>query len=146
MIPADDEHWMRRAIALAQSSVGMTGDNPAVGCVIVKNGVSVGEAATAQNGRLHAEEHALDQAGEHARNAVVYITLEPCGERSSGAPSCSQRLVEACVGRVIIACEDASVLAAGRGLHRLGQAKIAVQLGVLRDEAAALYKAYRPRR
>ncbi len=141
-----DEHWMRRAIALAQSNVGLTGDNPSVGCVVVKDGVAVGEAATAPGGRLHAEEQALDQAGEKARDAAVYLTLEPCGERSSGAASCSQRLIEARVGRVIIACEDASVLAGGRGLHRLGDAEITVKLGFLREEATVLYAGYRPRR
>lgn len=140
-----DETWMRRAIGLARGRVGLTGENPAVGCVIVKDGVLVGEASTASGGRPHAEEQALEQAGEAARGAVAYVTLEPCGERSSGAPSCGERLARAGVARVVVACEDPSVLAAGRGIRRLAEAGIATQFGVLRDEAAGLYAGYRPR-
>ena len=141
----NDEAWMQRAVDLARAGVGATGENPSVGCVIVRDGAIVGEGATQPGGRPHAEEIALDQAGEAARGAVAYVTLEPCGERSSGAPSCGARLAAAGLARVVIACEDASVLAAGRGLQRLLAAGIAVDLGVLRDEAAALYGAYRPR-
>jgi diaminohydroxyphosphoribosylaminopyrimidine deaminase/5-amino-6-(5-phosphoribosylamino)uracil reductase len=145
MATLDDEIWMRRAIELARSRVGLTGDNPAVGCVIVKDGVVVGEAATAPGGRLHAEERALDHAGEAARGATAYITLEPCGERSSGAASCGERLARAGVARAVVAREDPSVLAAGRGLHRLSEAGIVTDLGLLSGEAAALYAAYQPR-
>ena len=136
---------MRRAIGLARSHLGQTADNPSVGCVIVRDGVLLGEAVTGLGGRPHAEELALDRAGEAARGATAYVTLEPCGERSSGAPSCGERLVAAGVARVVIACEDPSVLAAGRGLERLRDAGIATDVGLLRDEAAALYSAYRPR-
>src|SRR4051812_16214423 len=118
MSTSEDEAWMARAIELAQANVGRTGDNPSVGCVIVRDGVVVGEGATAPGGRPHAEEVALDRAGEAARDATAYVTLEPCGERSSGAASCGQRLAEAGIARVVIACEDASVMAAGRGLKR----------------------------
>ena len=141
----DDASWMRRAISLAQTHLGQTGDNPAVGCVIVKDGVAVGEAVTAIGGRPHAEEWALDRAGDAARGATAYVTLEPCGERSSGVASCGERVVAAGIVRVVIACEDASVMAGGRGLQRLRDAGIAAELGLLRDEAAELYSAYRPR-
>ena len=141
----NDEAWMQRAVDLARAGVSATGENPSVGCVIVRDGAIVGEGATQPGGRPHAEEIALDQAGEAARGAVAYVTLEPCGERSSGAGSCGARLAAAGLARVVIACEDASVLAAGRGLQRLRDAGIAVDLGVLRGEAAALYGAYRPR-
>jgi diaminohydroxyphosphoribosylaminopyrimidine deaminase/5-amino-6-(5-phosphoribosylamino)uracil reductase len=143
-IPAQDLAAMRRAIALAGPGVGATGDNPSVGCVILKDGQVVGEGATGAGGRPHAEEVALAQAGDRAAGAVAYVTLEPCAERSSGAPSCSERLVLARVGRVVVACEDASVLAGGRGAARLRDAGIELQLGVLADEAAPLYAAYRP--
>jgi pyrimidine deaminase RibD-like protein len=142
----DDERWMRRAIDLAAARVGETGENPSVGCVIVSEGEVVGEAATAPGGRPHAEEQALERAGEAARGATAYVTLEPCGQRSSGAASCGERVARAGVARVVIACEDPSVLAAGRGLARLRAAGISVDLGVLAKEAAALYGAYRPRR
>jgi diaminohydroxyphosphoribosylaminopyrimidine deaminase/5-amino-6-(5-phosphoribosylamino)uracil reductase len=142
----DDETWMRRAIELARTNVGKTGDNPSVGCVLVKDGAVVGEGATAAGGRPHAEEIALDAAGPAAGGATAYVTLEPCGERSSGVASCGERLARAGVARVIVACADPSVLAAGRGLERLAAARIPVDLGVAADEAAALYAAYRPRR
>ena len=145
MTAPTDRVWMRRAIDLARTNVGLTGDNPSVGCVIVKDGVAVGEAVTAIGGRPHAEERALDRAGDAARGATAYVTLEPCGERSSGVASCGERLVAAGIVRVVIACEDASVLAGGRGLQRLRDAGIAAELGLLRDEAGGLYSAYRPR-
>ena len=142
---ADLAH-MRRAIALARTHVGLTGDNPSVGCVLVRDGVVVGEGVTAQGGRPHAEEQAIEKAGERARGAVAYVTLEPCGARSSGAASCSQRLVAAGVAEVVIACEDASPYAAGQGAERLAAAGVPVRLGVLADEAAGLYETYRPPR
>ena len=140
-----DETWMARAIELARPNLGATGDNPSVGCVIVRDGVVVGEGATAPGGRPHAEELALDRAGEAARGATAYVTLEPCGERSSGVASCGERLAAAGVARVVIACEDASVMAAGGGLARLDDAGIPVRHGVLSEAAAGLYAGYRPR-
>lgn len=137
---------MGRAIALARTHLGQTGANPSVGCVIVKDGVVVGEGVTAVGGRPHAEEQALDQAGEMARGAIAYVTLEPCGARSSGAPSCSQRLTTSAVAEVVVACEDASVLAAGQGAERLRAAGIKVRLGLLEAEAASLYVDYSPQR
>jgi pyrimidine deaminase RibD-like protein len=142
---SDDEIHMRRAIDLAAVNLGRTGENPAVGCVIVSAGKVVGEGATAVGGRPHAEEQALIQAGEAARGGVAYVTLEPCGARSSGSLSCGERLAAAGIARVVVACDDASVLAAGRGLARLSAAGVAINLGLLRDEAARLYGAYRPR-
>lgn len=137
---------MRRAIALARINVGRTGANPSVGCVIVRGGTVVGEGATGVGGRPHAEEAALDQAGERARGAVAYVTLEPCAERSTGAASCSARLVAAGLARVVVACTDASVLAAGQGLARLHGAGVSTELGLLAEEAAGLYTDYAPRR
>jgi diaminohydroxyphosphoribosylaminopyrimidine deaminase/5-amino-6-(5-phosphoribosylamino)uracil reductase len=141
-----DLRMMRRAIALASDRVGKTGDNPAVGCVLVKDGEVLAEAATAEGGRPHAEEQALQTAGDAARDATLYVTLEPCGARSSGAPSCAERLVRAGVARVVVACEDASTFASGQGLKTLSAADVPVMLGVLAEEAAALYLNYRPAR
>lgn len=141
---AADQHHMSRAIDLARTNLGRTGDNPSVGCVIVKAGQVVGEGATAPGGRPHAEEQALDRAGEAARGATAYVTLEPCGARSSGGLSCSERLVAAGVARVLIACEDTSPFAAGQGAERMRAAGIEVQLGVLAGEASVLYVGYRP--
>jgi diaminohydroxyphosphoribosylaminopyrimidine deaminase/5-amino-6-(5-phosphoribosylamino)uracil reductase len=141
---AEDQTYMRRAIDVARAGVGRTGANPSVGCVIVKDGQVVGEGATGEGGRPHAEELALAQAGAAAAGATAYVTLEPCGERSSGAASCSALLVAGGVARVVIACEDASVLAAGRGVARLRAAGVATDLGLLREEAARLYTTYDP--
>jgi diaminohydroxyphosphoribosylaminopyrimidine deaminase/5-amino-6-(5-phosphoribosylamino)uracil reductase len=140
----DDQAFMRRAIALASARVGLTGDNPAVGCVIVLDGEIIGEAATAEGGRPHAEEQALDAAGGRARGASVFVTLEPCGKRSAGHASCGQRLAAAGVARVTAACADPSAFAGGLGPQRLREAGIPYDLGLLHDEAAALYRDYRP--
>lgn len=137
-------HPMRRAIALAAAQVGRTGENPAVGCLIVRDGAVVGEGATGDGGRPHAEETALAMAGAAAKSAVAYVTLEPCAERSSGAASCSERLVASGIARVVIACNDLSIMAAGRGVERLRAGGVEVETGVLRDEAWPLYEAYRP--
>jgi diaminohydroxyphosphoribosylaminopyrimidine deaminase/5-amino-6-(5-phosphoribosylamino)uracil reductase len=139
-----DEDFMRRAIALARARVGLTGENPAVGCVIVRDGVVVGEGATGEGGRPHGEEAALAAAGAAARGATAYVTLEPCARRSSGAASCSERLAAAGLVRVVIACEDPSVFAAGAGTRRLSAAGIATDRGLLQAEAAPLYAAYAP--
>ena len=135
---------MRRAIALAAAQVGRTAENPAVGCVIVRDGEVVGEGATGDGGRPHGEEVALLQAGERARGAVAYVTLEPCAQRSAGGVSCSQRLVQAGVARVVFACGDLSVFAAGQGTARLQEAGVEVVQGLLAAEAEKLYADYRP--
>lgn len=140
-----DERWMRRAIALAAANVGLTGYNPAVGCVFVQDGVLTGEGATGRGGRPHAEEAALDAAAGRTQGATAYVTLEPCAERSAGHTSCSLRLIEAQVGRVVIACVDRSVMACGRGPALLREAGVAVETGLLADEAARLYANYHPR-
>lgn len=129
---------MRRAIAVALPRLGLTRPNPAVGCVLVAEGQVLAEAATGLGGRPHAEEQALALAGPAARGATAYVTLEPCGARSSGAVSCADRLIAAGVSRVVIACDDPSDLAAGQGLARLRAAGIVVETGLMADEAAVL--------
>ncbi|HLY79047.1 MAG TPA: bifunctional diaminohydroxyphosphoribosylaminopyrimidine deaminase/5-amino-6-(5-phosphoribosylamino)uracil reductase RibD [Caulobacteraceae bacterium] len=130
---------MRRAIELARARLGRTGENPSVGCVIVQDGVVIAEAATAEGGRPHAEEQALAAAGERARGAEVFVTMEPCGERSNGSASCSERLAAAGVSRVVFACDNPHGLSAGRGPARLRDAGIALEGGFLLGEAAFLY-------
>lgn len=124
---------MRQAIAVAVTNLGKTAPNPVVGCVIVRDGVVLASAATAPGGRPHAEEQAL--AGLDARGATAYVTLEPCGARSTGGASCSLRLVEAGVTRVVIACEDPSPFASGQGIERLRAAGVTITSGTLGDEA-----------
>jgi diaminohydroxyphosphoribosylaminopyrimidine deaminase/5-amino-6-(5-phosphoribosylamino)uracil reductase len=138
----DEAAFMRRAIALALPRLGRTRPNPTVGCVVVRDGGVVGEAATGEGGRPHAEEAALAIAGPHAHSAVAYVTLEPCGERTSGAAACADRLIAAGVARVAIACADPSLKAAGRGLERMRAAGIAVTMGLLADEAQVLCEGF----
>ncbi|CAN5878081.1 hypothetical protein BH11PSE1_BH11PSE1_13380 [soil metagenome] len=139
-----DEVHMRAAIALARTHLGKTGVNPSVGCIIVADGAVVGQGVTQAGGRPHAEEQALDQAGDAARGATAYVTLEPCGQRSAGTASCSERLTASGVARVVIACTDASTYASGRGTDRLRAAGITVELGLLQTEAESLYTDYEP--
>ncbi len=140
-----DQGYMQRAIDLARSQLGRTGVNPAVGCVIIAGERIVGEGATADGGSPHAEQIALDMAGEQARGATAYVTLEPCAQRSSGATACSGRLVEAGIVRVLVACSDSSIMAASQGLDRLRAAGIHVETGLLETEARGLYTDYQPR-
>ena len=139
---SDDIRFMGRAIALARDRMGQTWPNPAVGCVIVKDGEFVAEAATAPGGRPHAEEPAAPAAGDRARGATAYVTMEPCGARSSGRTSCSHFLMDAGVSRVVVAAVDPSPFAAGRGVERLRKAGLQVETGLLAEEAAVLYEGY----
>lgn len=139
---ADDARFMERAVALALARMGETWPNPAVGCVIVQDGQVVAEAATAAGGRPHAEEQAVPAAGEAARGATAYVTLEPCGARSSGRASCAQFLAEAGIARVVVAALDPSPFASGRGTERLRQAGLEVETGLLEDQARVLSEGF----
>lgn len=131
----NDLHFMRRALSLAAAGVGQTGDNPSVGCVIVRDGVVIAEARTADGGRPHAEERALALAD--ARGATAYITLEPCAKRSNGTVSCADRLIQANIARVVIGADDPHPFAAGAGVERLRAAGVRAETGVLVEEARA---------
>ena len=133
-----DAAFMQRALALATPGVGRTGANPSVGCVIVGDGVVVGEGATAAGGRPHAEELALAQAGNKAEDATAYVTLEPCAKRSTGVSSCSEILIQHGVARVVIAIGDPHPFAAGVGVERLRAVGINVEVGLMSEEARAL--------
>lgn len=139
---ADDARFMARAIELALARMGETWPNPAVGCVLVKDGQVVAEAATAPGGRPHAEEQAVPAAGDAARGATAYVTLEPCGARSSGRASCAQFLVEAGIARVVVAALDPSPFASGRGTERLRQAGLVVEAGLMEDAAGTLSEGF----
>ena len=139
----DDLAYMRRAIELAAQALGSVWPNPAVGCVIAStSGVIVAEAATQGGGRPHAEETALAQAGGAAQGASAFVTLEPCATRSAGTASCSERLVAAGVRRVVFACGNPHDLSAGAGPERLRRAGVAVEQGLLQEEAAPLYRGF----
>lgn len=132
-----DQGFMARALELARKGLYSTHPNPRVGCVIVRDGVIVGEGWHARAGEPHAEVHALRQAGDKARGATAYVTLEPCSHHGR-TPPCADALVNAGVARVVAAMQDPNPQVAGSGLLRLMNAGIAVQSGVLDSEARAL--------
>lgn len=134
---ASDPAFMARALELARKGLYSTHPNPRVGCVIVRDGQVVGEGWHARAGEPHAEVHALRQAGERARGATAYVTLEPCSHHGR-TPPCADALVNAGVARVVAAMQDPNPQVAGRGLLRLMDAGIAVQSGVLESEARVL--------
>lgn len=133
----DDRRFMTRALELARAQLGRTSPNPSVGCVIVSDGAIIGEGATGKGGRPHAEEIALEIAGERAEGATAYVTLEPCNQRSGGAFACSQLLLGSGVARVVIACPDPHPLGA-HGADRLSASGVIVETGLMRAEAERL--------
>jgi diaminohydroxyphosphoribosylaminopyrimidine deaminase/5-amino-6-(5-phosphoribosylamino)uracil reductase len=134
---AEDEAHMRAALALAGRGLGNTWPNPAVGCVIVRDGAVVGRGWTAPGGRPHAETEALKRAGAAARGATAYVTLEPCCHWGR-TPPCTDALIAAGVARVVVALRDPDPRVDGRGLRLLREAGIEVTEGVLQAEAATL--------
>ena len=128
---------MRAALALARRSLGRTWPNPAVGCVIVKNGTIVGRGRTRDGGRPHAEVDALNQAGSAARGATVYVTLEPCSHVGK-SPPCADALINAGVAKVVSAMADPNPQVNGQGHARLQEARIAVEVGEGAKEAAEI--------
>ena len=132
-----DHVYMARALELARKGLYSTHPNPRVGCVIVRDGEVVGEGWHARAGEPHAEVHALRQAGERARGATAYVTLEPCSHHGR-TPPCADALINAGVARVVAAMQDPNPQVSGNGLLRLMHAGIAVQSGVLEAEARVL--------
>jgi diaminohydroxyphosphoribosylaminopyrimidine deaminase/5-amino-6-(5-phosphoribosylamino)uracil reductase len=131
-----DKRFMANALALAEQARGQSAPNPNVGCVIVsKNERVVGRGATAAGGRPHAEAIALEQAGKRARDATVYVTLEPCAHESPRGPACTELLLAAKPERVVIALKDPDPRTSGKGVARLRKAGIEVTLGVGREAA-----------
>lgn len=131
-LPADtaqqDARWLAAAARLAARGLGLSRPNPSVGCVIVRDGNVVGRGWTGTGGRPHAEAAALAMAGEKARGATVYVSLEPCAHRSARGPACADLLVAARPERVVAAVEDPDSRTAGTGLARLREAGIAADL------------------
>ena len=136
-----DAHYMARAIELARKGLYTTHPNPRVGCVIVRDGQVVGEGWHVRAGEPHAEVHALRAAGELARGATAYVTLEPCSHHGR-TPPCAEGLVTAGVARVVAAMQDPNPEVAGRGLKRLTDAGIDVRCGVLETQARALNQGF----
>ena len=138
----NDEYFLRRALELARKGIGLTSPNPCVGAVIVdRHGQVVGEGSHTFEGVKHAEVLALEQAGDKARGATLYINLEPCSHQGrTGA--CADAVIAAGVRRVVACMQDPNPLVAGKGFERLRNAGISVASGILEEEAKALNEAF----
>lgn len=126
---------MQLALALGRRGQGRTWPNPAVGAVVVKDGIIVGRGWTQPGGRPHAEPEALKRAGEAARGATLYVTLEPCSHFGK-SPPCADAIIAAGIARVVSAVEDPNPEVGGQGHARLREAGIAVEVGLCAEEAA----------
>jgi diaminohydroxyphosphoribosylaminopyrimidine deaminase/5-amino-6-(5-phosphoribosylamino)uracil reductase len=124
----DDERWMAAALRFGRRSLGLAAPNPSVGALLVRDGVVVGRGVTAPGGRPHAETCAIAEAGEAARGATLYVTLEPCAHHGA-TPPCAEAIVAAGVARVVCAIEDPDIRVAGEGFAFLRAAGIEVVVG-----------------
>ncbi len=131
-----DRHHMTAALALSRRNLGSTWPNPSVGCVLVRGGRVVGRGVTAPGGRPHGEASALAAAGGRAKGATAYVTLEPCAHR------CADALAAAGVRRVVVPLTDPDPRTAGKGLRRLEDAGIEVDVGLMADEAGDLHAGF----
>src|SRR5712671_1654562 len=129
-----DNEFMARALQLAERGMYTTTPNPRVGCVIVRDGAVVGEGWHERAGGPHAEVMALQAAGERARGATAYVTLEPCHHHGR-TPPCDEALIAAGIKRVVAAMRDPDPRTAGRGMDRMQQAGIEIAAGVLEKAA-----------
>jgi diaminohydroxyphosphoribosylaminopyrimidine deaminase/5-amino-6-(5-phosphoribosylamino)uracil reductase len=136
-----DSRLMEEAIELAESALGFTSPNPAVGCVIVAGDKIIARGATATGGRPHAETVALAKAGARARGATAYVSLEPCAHFGQ-TPPCANALVEAGIKRVVIGCGDPFPKVRGKGIAILKKAGLAVTLGVMEDECRRINEGF----
>lgn len=141
MLVNEDVWYMKRALELASKALGRTSPNPVVGAVIVKDGKIVGEGYHKKAGTPHAEIHALNQAGDQAKGATMYVTLEPCSHYGR-TPPCAYALIEAGIRKVVIATLDPNPKVAGRGKKILEDAGIETVVGILEDEAKRINEVF----
>ncbi|MFD2445944.1 bifunctional diaminohydroxyphosphoribosylaminopyrimidine deaminase/5-amino-6-(5-phosphoribosylamino)uracil reductase RibD [Bacillus sp. CGMCC 1.16607] len=132
-----DQYFMKMALDLAATAKGKTNPNPVVGALLVKDGVIVGSGLHRKAGEPHAEVHAFRMAGDHAKGATLYVTLEPCSHFGK-TPPCANLVKESEVSRVVVAMQDPNPQVAGRGINLLREAGIEVEVGVLEAEAKVL--------
>lgn len=135
------ENFMRRALEIAATNLGQTWPNPAVGAVVVKDGKIIGEGFTARGGRPHAEPQALEQAGEQAHGASLYVTLEPCAHHGK-TPPCTNAIIKAGIKHVVIATGDPAPHVNGKGIAALEEADISVTQHVCEQEAETLNRGF----
>ncbi|MFO7814555.1 MAG: bifunctional diaminohydroxyphosphoribosylaminopyrimidine deaminase/5-amino-6-(5-phosphoribosylamino)uracil reductase RibD [Halanaerobiales bacterium] len=133
----NDEYYMKKALKLAAEGEGYTSPNPLVGALVVKNDEIVGRGYHKKAGEPHAEVHALNQAGEKAAGATLYVNLEPCCHLGK-TPACSLKIINSKISRLVVAMEDPNPLVAGKGIKDLKEAGIMIKTGVLEQEAKEL--------
>ena len=138
---SNDIAYMRNALALARTGLGQTWPNPVVACVIVKNGCIIGRTKTANGGRPHAEDLAIQQAGGNLKDATAYVTLEPCAHEGE-TPSCARLLIEAGVSKVVIGVLDPDPRTNGNGVAFLKAAGVEAISGILEQEAFELNEGF----
>jgi diaminohydroxyphosphoribosylaminopyrimidine deaminase / 5-amino-6-(5-phosphoribosylamino)uracil reductase len=129
-----DYDYMKLALSMARAATGQTSPNPSVGAVVVKNGEILGMGAHLKAGTPHAEVHAIRTAGENARGADLYVTLEPCSHYGK-TPPCTELIISSGIKRVVVATLDPNPLVAGTGVKQLRQAGIEVEVGIGKEEA-----------
>lgn len=135
------QDFMQRALSLARLAIGYTSPNPSVGAVVIKDGVAVGMGYTQPAGREHAEVMALRQAGDKARGATMYVTLEPCPHHGR-TPPCTEAIIDAGISEVYIAFLDPNPMVCGRGVKRLSERGIKAHVGLCQEQAAEINEAY----
>lgn len=140
-MPAPHEQHMRHALRLAARGLGTTSPNPAVGAVIVKDDIIIGRGWTARGGRPHAETVAIAQAGDAAKGATLYVSLEPCSHQGKTGP-CADAIIKAGIKRVVAACTDPNPQVAGKGFEKLRAAGIEVIEKVCEKQALQLNEGF----
>ena len=133
---------MRRALELAARARGMTSPNPMVGALLVKKGKIISEGYHRKAGTPHAEVITIDDAGEKASGATLYVSLEPCCHRDKRTPPCTQKIISSGIGKVVIAMEDPNPRVSGKGIEELKKAGIKVISGVMEEKARELNEYY----
>jgi len=141
MFDANDRRFMKKALALAEKGLGVSSPNPSVGCVIAQEGSVVGRGYHEYALLDHAEIRALKEASGNSRNAIAYVTLEPCCHQGR-TPPCADRLIEAGVRRVVVARIDPNPRVSGQGIDRLRAAGIKVDVGLMAEEAGRIIEAF----
>ena len=138
---AQDKNFMKLALNLANARRGLTGNNPSVGCVIVKNDRIISIGQTGYNGRPHAEHNAILNCTENLKDSKMYVTLEPCNHYGK-TPPCTKNIIKNKIGEVYYSMDDIDLKVKGKSYSILRKNKIKVKKGLLRKDAENLYKSY----
>jgi diaminohydroxyphosphoribosylaminopyrimidine deaminase/5-amino-6-(5-phosphoribosylamino)uracil reductase len=138
----NDKIFMKKALALAARAKGRTSPNPMVGAVVVKGGTIIGAGYHKKAGTPHAEILALKKAGQNAKNATLYVTLEPCCHTDKKTPPCTKEIIRSKIKKVVVAMTDPNPKVSGKGISELQEAGIQTQVGIMEPEAERLNEAF----